>query len=219
MPTASMSVPSGCAIPSLGGKPVGVLGNQGACVIAKSYEMKARVAVKPGRPHLWEAQKKYAPTARLHQPRFRWYEVLSRKMLDAVKQFSAAVEFYSVDEFFFAVEPAPGQSPLEHARQLRDHIQQAVSVPVTVGIARSKSLAKLISDSAKPFGARAVIDHDEERALLADLPVTDITGIAARRAARLASLGIRTCLDVANADPASGYGPCWRSWEKCCGGS
>jgi nucleotidyltransferase/DNA polymerase involved in DNA repair len=77
---------------------------------------------------------------------------------------------------------------------------RTIGVPATVGIARSKSLAKLISDSAKPFGARAVIDYEEERELLARLPVTDITGIAGRRAARLMQVGVRTCLDFADAD-------------------
>jgi nucleotidyltransferase/DNA polymerase involved in DNA repair len=77
---------------------------------------------------------------------------------------------------------------------------EAVGVPVTVGIARSKSLAKLVSDTAKPFGALALTDPDAERALLERRPVTDVTGIAARRAARLESLGIRTCLDFALAD-------------------
>ena len=183
--------------PFLRGKPVGVLGNQGACVIAKSYEMKAR-GIKTGEP-IWDCQRK-CPDGVYIKRDFRWYEVLSRKMLDAVRQFSDAVEFYSVDEFFFDVQPAPGQSPQEHARQLRDHIQQSVDVPVTVGIARSKSLAKLISDTCQALRRWAAIDRDGERELLAELPVTDITGIAARRAVRLASLGIRTALDFANAD-------------------
>jgi hypothetical protein len=111
-----------------------------------------------------------------------------------------AVEYYSIDEFFFAAEPAPGQPPQALAEALRDRLKALVGVPVTVGIARSKSLAKLVSDTAKPFGALALTDPDAERALLERLPVTDITGIAGRRAARLEPLGIRTCLDFALAD-------------------
>ena len=75
-----------------------------------------------------------------------------------------------------------------------------MGVPATVGIARSKALAKLVSDTAKPLGAKALTGPGEERALLARLAVTDITGIAGRRAARLGPLGIRTCLDFAGAD-------------------
>src|SRR3954452_20091056 len=84
--------------PGLMGKPVGVLGNQGACVIAKSYEMKAK-GVKTGTP-IWDALK-LCPQGVYLKRDFRWYEVLSRRMLDAVREFSPAVEYYSVDEFFF----------------------------------------------------------------------------------------------------------------------
>ena len=103
-------------------------------------------------------------------------------------------------QFFFAAEPAPGQPQQALAEELRNRIKEAVGVPVTVGVARSKALAKLVSDTAKPFGALALTDPDAERALLGRLPVTDITGIASRRAARLEALGVRTCLDFALAD-------------------
>jgi nucleotidyltransferase/DNA polymerase involved in DNA repair len=183
--------------PFLRGKPVGVLGNQGACVIAKSYEMKG-AGVKTGEP-IWDALKK-CPEGVYVKRDFRWYEVLSRQMLDAVREFSPAVEYYSIDEFFFQAEPGRGQSPQRLAGALRDHVLRAVGVPVTVGVARSKALAKLVSDTAKPFGALALTDAGAERALLARLPVTEITGIAARRAAALARHGLATCLDFASAD-------------------
>ena len=80
------------------GMPVGVLGNQGACVIAKSYEMKAQ-GVKTGMP-IWEAQK-LCPDGLYVKRDFRWYEVLSRLMLDTVRDLSPKVEYYSIDEFFF----------------------------------------------------------------------------------------------------------------------
>ena len=178
-------------------KAVGVLGNQGACVIAKSYEMKA-AGVGTGMP-IWEALVK-CPTGIYVKRDFRWYEVLSRLMLDVVRELSPRVEYYSIDEFFFLAGPARGQTFQELAVALRDRIWERVRVPVTVGIARTRTLAKLISDSAKPFGAWAVLDPEAEAKLLADRPVTEITGIAGRRAARLAPWGIRTCLDLARAD-------------------
>jgi nucleotidyltransferase/DNA polymerase involved in DNA repair len=182
---------------TLRGKPVAVLGNQGACVIAKSYEMKA-AGVKTGEP-IWDAAKK-CPQAIYVKRDFRWYEVLSRKMLAVVRELSPRVEYYSIDEFFFEAAPRPGKSCQELAEELRDHIGKVVGVPVTVGIARTRTLAKLISDTAKPFGALAMLDPDAVRVLLASLPVTEITGIATRRALRLEPYGIRTCLDLARAD-------------------
>jgi nucleotidyltransferase/DNA polymerase involved in DNA repair len=179
----------------LHGKAVGVLGNQGACVIAKSYEMK-RAGVKTGMP-IWDAIR-LCPQGVYVKRDFRWYEVLSRRMHEVVRGFSPRVEYYSIDEFFFEI-PA-GTSLQEMAEQLRDAVLREVGVPVTVGIARTKTLAKLVSDTAKPFGALALLGHDAEQALLGRLPVTEISGIADRRAARLAPYGIATCLDLARAD-------------------
>jgi nucleotidyltransferase/DNA polymerase involved in DNA repair len=179
------------------GKPVGVLGNQGACVIAKSYEMKA-AGVKTGTP-IWDAVK-LCPTGIYVKRDFRWYEVLSRKMLDAVREFSPAVEYYSIDEFFFRAVPHWGLSLQQTAEAMRDHILRTIHVPVTVGIGRTKTLAKLISDTAKPFGALALLDRDAEYSLLERTPVTEVSGIAGRRGARLAAYGINTCLDLALAE-------------------
>jgi nucleotidyltransferase/DNA polymerase involved in DNA repair len=179
----------------LKGKPVGVLGNQGACVIAKSYEMKA-AGVKTGEP-IWDALKK-CPDGIYVKRDFRWYEVLSHRLLDAMRTFSPEVEYYSIDEFFFRATPLPGRTLQQTAQAMRDHLLATVGVPVTVGIGRSKTLAKLISDTAKPFGARAIVDRDAECQLLQRLPITEITGIAARRAATLSAYGIRTCMDLAD---------------------
>jgi DNA polymerase V len=183
--------------PFLRDKPVGVLGNQGACVIAKSYEMKA-AGVKTGEP-IWEALVK-CPAGIYVKRDFRWYEVLSRLMLDVVRELAPRVEYYSIDEFFFQAEGEGKRSLQDLAQAIRDRIWERVGVPATVGIARSRTLAKLISDAAKPFGALAVVDRGSEERLLADRPVTEITGIAGRRAARLAPWGITTCLDLARAD-------------------
>ncbi|MEA2631202.1 MAG: polymerase [Chloroflexota bacterium] len=178
-------------------KAVGILGNQGACVIAKSYEMKA-AGVGTGMP-IWEALVK-CPAGVYLKRDFRWYEELSRLMLGVVREVSPRVEYYSIDEFFFLAAPPRGRTFQELAVLIRDRIWERFHVPVTVGIARTRTLAKLISDAAKPFGALAVLDPSAESSLLADRPVTEITGIAGRRAARLQPWGIRTCLDLARAD-------------------
>ncbi|HEY7309118.1 MAG TPA: nucleotidyltransferase [Gemmataceae bacterium] len=179
----------------LRGKAVGVLGNQGACVIAKSYEMK-HAGVKTGMP-VWDAIR-LCPQGVYVKRDFRWYELLSRQMLEVVRAFSPRVEYYSIDEFFFEVPS--GVNLQETAERMRDAVLRQVGVPATVGIARTKTLAKLVSDTAKPFGALALLDADAERVLMEQLPVTEVSGIAERRAARLAPHGITTCLDLALAD-------------------
>src|SRR5262249_20590156 len=95
---------------------------------------------------------------------FRWYEILSRLMLTAVREFSPRVEYYSIDEFFFLAAPRRGRTFQELAVSIRDRICEQLGLPVTVGIARTRTLAKLISDAAKPFGAMAVLDPAAEAA-------------------------------------------------------
>lgn len=176
-------------------KPVGVLGNQGACVIAKSYEMKA-AGVKTGEP-IWEAVEK-CPEGIYIKRDFRWYEAVSREMLTVVREASPTVEYYSIDEFFLSVDV---DNPQKFAVELQQQILSRVHVPVTIGIARTKTLAKLVSDTAKPFGALALIGEAAERDMLARRPASDITGIGKRRATALALRGIITCLDFAYAPP------------------
>jgi DNA polymerase V len=191
--------------PWLSGVPVGVLGNQGACVIARSYSMK-RCGVKVGEP-IWEAREK-CPDGVYVKRDFRWYETISRRMLAEVGRFSPTVEYFSVDEFFWNGESTCSK---DSALTIRDHIKESVGMPMTVAFARTRTLAKLFADTAKPFGAVVVTDRDHERELLAKLPVTEIAGIARRRAARLEPHGIRTCLELADAS-----GLRWTSIASAC---
>ncbi len=181
---------------ALVGKPVAVLGNQGACVIAKSYEMKAK-GVKTGEP-IWEARKK-CPEGVYAKRDFEWYGVLSRRMLQAVQSFSPIIEYYSVDEFFLQVELRENQLD-RFAADIRDAVYDQVRVPVTVGIARTRTLAKLVSDTAKPNGAKAIPDRAAEEKMLGRFAVTEVCGIGEKRAARVAPYGVRTALDFIRAD-------------------
>ena len=81
-----------------------------------------------------------------------------------MRELSPRVEYYSIDEFFFEATPPRGRAFQEPAEAIRDRIWEATRVPVTVGIARTRTLAKLISDAAKPFGALAVLDREAEEA-------------------------------------------------------
>jgi DNA polymerase V len=182
--------------PWLAKLPVGVLGNQGACVIARNYPMKAH-GVKVGEP-IWEAKAK-CPNGVYVKRDFKWYETLSRKMLGEIGAFSPRVEYYSIDEFFWEGHPAPGQNYQQTATTIRDHIKRSTGLPMTVAFARTRTLAKLFADTAKPYGAVAVEDPEHEEELLAKLSVTEIAGIARRRALRLEPHGIKTCLDLRKA--------------------
>lgn len=182
--------------PFLRDKPVGVISNQGYFVIAKSNEMK-RLGITTGEP-LPDALQK-CPEGIYVKRDFRWYEVVSRKMLDCLRQLSPCVEYYSIDELFFVVPE--GAQPQSFAEEVRARLWADVHLPATVGIARSRTLAKLLGDTIKPFGAKALLSLEEERTILATRAITDITGISHRRARRLESYGLKTCLDLAQAPP------------------
>ncbi|HVW66723.1 MAG TPA: DNA polymerase IV [Candidatus Peribacteraceae bacterium] len=184
----------------LKGKPVGVLGNQGACIIAKSYELRAK-GVATGIP-IWDAHR-LCPEAIYVKRDFQWYEVLSRLMLDLIKTYSLTVEYYSIDELFFDASLLPiafQSSMLDAAKALQQRILKEIGLPVTIGIAETKLLAKLASDTAKPFGCTVWLNPEDRKALLKEKPVSDITGIAKRREKTLQSYGIYTCDQFVAAD-------------------
>lgn len=186
--------------PALRHVPAGVLGNQGACVIAKSYEAKA-AGVKTGTP-IWDAVK-LCPDGVFLKRDFRWYEVLSRQMLELLRTVSPTVEYYSIDEMFFDAGELSSVFSLpliDAAKALQQRILRDVGVPVSMGISLSKTLAKLISDTAKPFGCGVLIDTAEFPAYLQSRNVEDISGIGEKSRRKLEQLGIMTCWDYAQAD-------------------
>jgi nucleotidyltransferase/DNA polymerase involved in DNA repair len=176
-------------------QPVGVISNQGAVVIARSYEMRP-FGVRVGTP-IWDAAK-LCPRGIFLKRDFRWYEVISRRLLETLRGLCPVTEFYSVDEMFFDAGPlaAAFGLPLPEAlRALQAHILQRVGIPVTIGLASTKTLAKLVSESVKPFGC-SVLDPAARPGFLARKPVEDVTGIGRRSAEKLHAHGIRTCLDL-----------------------
>lgn len=184
--------------PFLHNQPVGVLGNQGACVIAKSYELKAR-GVSTGMP-IWEAAR-LCPEAIFIKRDFHWYEALSRRMLSLLEEVSPRVEYYSIDEMFFDATQLSNvfNLPLSEATTaLQQRMLEEVGVPASIGIATTKTLAKLGSDSAKPFGCSILLEGIEE--LLRSQPVGELCGIGRQSERKLAEHGILTCLDFLRAD-------------------
>lgn len=178
---------------SLIGVPVGVLGNQGACVIAKSYEMKPS-GVTVGMP-IWQA-KKLCPEGIYVKRDFEWYEVISRQMQAILKTYSEALEFYSVDESFLDLGDYNGD-PVALGHEMQNHILREVKVPVSVGLGPTRILAKIGSDKNKPFGV-AVASAENLEDFLETTPVREIHGIGARLSERLIGMGIKTALDYVN---------------------
>ena len=181
--------------PRLINKPVGVLSNQGACVIARSYEIRPH-GVKVGMP-IWDA-KKLSPDAIYIKRDFQWYGVLSSAMQKVLKQFSDTVEYYSIDESFVDFGEFKGDWQ-KLALDIQDQMLKQVGMPTSVGISLSKTLAKIASDHNKPFGTTIVKPDDLEN-FVGSVHVSEIPGIGRKLFSRLEGIGVKTCADYVNQD-------------------
>jgi nucleotidyltransferase/DNA polymerase involved in DNA repair len=175
---------------SLVGRSVGVLGNQGACVIARSYEMKAK-GVTVGMPI--QMAKRLCPEGIYIKRDFEWYGIISHQIQDILHHYSNAVEFYSVDESFLDVSHARGDEQ-RLALEMQRVILKELRVPVSVGIGATKTLAKLGSDKHKPFGTTIITEKNRE-ALLAETEVREIWGIGHQLEEKLKHEGVFTALE------------------------
>lgn len=176
-------------------RPVAVLGNQGACVIARSYEMKP-FGVTVGMP-IWQA-KKLCPEGIYIKRDFRWYGVLSKMMQDVLATYSDEIEYYSVDESFVNFGIYRGDLQ-QLGLEIQRKIMKEVQVPVSVGLAKTRKLAKLGSDCNKPLGVTVFTDENLYE-YLAKIPVGEISGIGGRLVQRLYACNVKTVLDFAKLD-------------------
>jgi DNA polymerase-4 len=184
--------------PALRGKPV-IVG--GGVVLAASYEAKAygvRTAMG-GRQ-----ARALCPHAIVVPPRMSAYSQASDAVFDVFRDTTPMVEPLSVDEAFLDVS-GPWRvsgTPVEIAAWLRAQVRDRVGLPITVGIARTKFLAKVASQEAKPDGL-LLVPPDRELAFLHPLPVRRLWGVGAKTAEKLHAHGIETVADVAELSEAT----------------
>lgn len=178
---------------SLMNRPVAVLGNQGACVIARSYEAKP-FGITVGMP-IWQA-KALCQKAVYIKRDFQWYGVISHAMQDIFKSYSERVEFYSVDESFIDFGELK-KDWRELASKMQNEILEKLGIPVSVGISMSRTLAKIGSEQNKPFGI-TVVNPENLYDFLTKTDVGEICGVGFRLKKRLDQVGVVTCLDYVN---------------------
>ena len=178
--------------PSLGGRPV-IVG--AGVVLAASYEAKAFGVRTPMGG--WEARRR-CPQAIVVRPRMDAYGEASKAMFEVFRDTTPFVEGLSIDEAFLDVGGLRRVSgtPLEIATKLRQDVRERVGIPVTVGIARTKFLAKVASQVAKPDGL-LLVPPDGELAFLHPLPVERLWGVGPVTATKLHAHGIVTVAEVA----------------------
>ncbi|BBZ50429.1 DNA polymerase IV [Mycobacterium heidelbergense] len=178
--------------PALRGRPV-IVG--GGVVLAASYEAKAYGV----RTAMGGAQaRRLCPRAVVVPPRMGAYSRASDAVFEVFRDCTPIVEPLSVDEAFLDVGGLRRVSgtPVQIAERLRADVRDRVGLPITVGVARTKFLAKVASQEAKPDGL-LLVPPDRELAFLRPLPVRRLWGVGAKTAEKLHAHGITTVADVA----------------------
>lgn len=178
--------------PSLRGRPV-VVG--GGIVLAASYDAK-RLGISTPMPEF--RARRLCPDLVVVPPRFDAYTAASRAVFDVFHHTTPLVEGMSIDEAFLDVAGLRriAGAPAEIAARLRSDVLERVGLPITVGVARTKFLAKVASGVAKPDGL-LVVEPDGELDFLHPLPVGRLWGVGPVTERTLAERGIRTVGDVA----------------------
>jgi len=209
--------------PKLEGKPVVVLSNNDGCVVARSKEAK-HLGIKMGHPwfQLKNEAKRLGVIAR--SSNYELYGDLSNRMMERLSRFSAWQEVYSIDECFIGIPDLTQnkyrnhkyQNPTEFGRAIRKDIWDNVGLPVSVGIAPTKTLCKVLNHHAKDYpkfnGVCTLFDLTEESDpnqalnspnfgnLLQKLPVIEIWGVGRSLGETLPKFGIETAYDLKNYD-------------------
>src|SRR5690606_11819128 len=159
-----------------------------------SYEAKA-CGVRGGMGG--RQAKRLCPDAVVVPPRMQAYVSASKAVFEVFRDITPVVEGISIDEAFLDVGGLARLSgtPRQIAQRLRAEVRRRVGLPITVGVARTKSLAKVASAEAKPDGL-LVVEPDEEEAFLHPLPVERLWGVGPVTAERLHAIGITTIGDL-----------------------
>lgn len=183
--------------PDLAGKPVVVLSNNDGCIVARSGEVKA-LGIPMGVPYhqVQDLLRKHG--TQVFSSNYALYGDMSRRVMAVLSRFSPRQEVYSIDEAFLDLS---GFRDMEsHARDIRHTVWRWTGIPVSVGVAPTKTLAKFANHLAKrdPRHAGVCLQDNPEAwdEALSRLEVGEVWGVGRRLSERLKTLGIHTALDL-----------------------
>lgn len=186
--------------PDLKGVPVVVLSNNDGCVVARSNEAKA-MGVKEGTPYFQLAQQFPNQKIAVFSSNYELYGELTSRVVSIIRQETPAYFRYSIDECFMYLDGIELNQLQQWGEHLHKRVKREVGMPISIGLAPTKTLAKIASKLAKKFEAYrhcCMIDTDYKREKALEwCPIEDVWGIGRRYAAKLQALGCKTALDFA----------------------
>lgn len=185
--------------PSLEEKPIVVLSNNDGCVIARSNEAKA-LGIKMGVPAFEIKSLVKTHGVKVFSSNYELYGDMSRRVVETLQQFSPDLEVYSIDESFLDLSNFYNTDIKEYAKEIKATVQQWTGIPVAIGVAPTKTLAKVANRLSKKSGkAKGVLVLTDPRHIEEALKRTeagDVWGIGRRYAKKLAELGVHTAWDL-----------------------
>lgn len=186
--------------PDLIGKPVVVLSNNDGCVIARSEESKA-LGIKMGEVFYQVKEKLEQNNVAVFSSNYNLYGDMSRRVMSILAKYSPKIDVYSIDETFLDFSGMnTSETFIEYCREMVRYIHKGTGIPISLGIAPTKTLAKMASKFAKKhkgYKGVCLIDTDEKREKALKLfPVEDVWGIGYRSVERLHNQGIKTAWDL-----------------------
>jgi len=186
--------------PDLRGKTVVVLSNNDGCVIARSAEAK-KLQVPMGAPYFKLKDEFRKHGVHIFSSNYALYADMSNRVMTTLEGMAPAVEIYSIDEAFMNLEGMSRIEPLEEfGRQVRARIKQETHLTVGVGIAPTKTLAKLANHAAKKWsktgGVLDLSNIERQKKLMALVPVEDVWGVGRRISKKLNAMGVITAKDL-----------------------
>ena len=186
--------------PDLKDKPVVVLSNNDGCVVARSNEAK-KMGIKAGTPYFQLAEQFPNQKIVVFSSNYELYGELTSRVVSIIRKEAPAYFRYSIDECFVYLDGMERIDLKVWGEELHKKIKRNVGMPVSIGLAPNKTLAKMASHFAKKYqGYRhcCMIDSDEKRIKALKLyPIDEVWGIGRRYAARLEALGVKTAYDFA----------------------
>ncbi len=189
--------------PDLKQRPVVVLSNNDGCIVSRSQEAK-QLGIGMAVP-LFKVRKLIAAhDIQVFSSNYALYGDISARVMETLEELTPQIEIYSIDEAFLGLDGF--DDPERYARSIRKTVDRHVGVPVSVGIAPTKTLAKLANFMAKKnCSAQGVVNltaPEKQRRALAGIPVSAVWGIGRRHTQSLERIGIRTALQLAEMDTA-----------------
>lgn len=185
--------------PDLRERPVVVLSNNDGCIVARSNESK-RLGLKMGEPYFKVRTLLEREGVAVFSSNYTLYGDMSARVMSLLSRFTPELQRYSIDEAFLDLEGIFAPSELgEYGAQIVRSVTQGTGIPISLGIAPTKTLAKMASRFAKQhagYHGVCLIDTPEKRKRAAALfPIADVWGIGRRSAERLNQMGVHTAVD------------------------